>query len=115
MNKPVLALCAEKKGEVVGPAGGETGGPRCLAEARMLLKTALFHYFRVQIANVNFLHRVCQIKNEKKQNFFRGTYPPTHIISTSLIYKLPQQNASQKSLFFHFFCPHHVILTVIVK
>jgi hypothetical protein len=25
---------AHKKGEVVGPAGGETGGPRCLAEVR---------------------------------------------------------------------------------
>jgi hypothetical protein len=33
----------EKNGEVVGPAGGETGGPRCLAEVRKLPKTALFH------------------------------------------------------------------------
>jgi len=30
-----------KKGEVVDPAGGETGVPRCLAEDYMLLKAAL--------------------------------------------------------------------------
>jgi hypothetical protein len=35
--------CAQKKGEVVGPAGGETGVPRCLAEVRELLKAVLFH------------------------------------------------------------------------
>jgi hypothetical protein len=33
---------AHKKGEVVGPAGGETGGPHCLAEVYKLLKTALY-------------------------------------------------------------------------
>jgi hypothetical protein len=33
----------QKNGEVVGPAGGETGGPRCLAEVRKLPKAALFH------------------------------------------------------------------------
>ncbi len=38
-----LDVCA-KKGEVVEPAGGETGMPRCLAEVRKLLKAALFHY-----------------------------------------------------------------------
>ena len=31
---------AHKKGEVVGPAGGETGVPRCLAEVRKLPKAA---------------------------------------------------------------------------
>jgi hypothetical protein len=35
---------AHKKGEVVGPAGGETGGPRCLAEVRKLLKAANFNF-----------------------------------------------------------------------
>jgi hypothetical protein len=33
---------AHKKGEVVEPAGGETGVPRCLAEVRKLPKAALF-------------------------------------------------------------------------
>lgn len=33
---------AHKKGEVVGPAGGETGVPRCLAEDRKLLSAASF-------------------------------------------------------------------------
>jgi len=100
MNKPVLTLRAEKKGEVVGPAGGETGGPRCLAEACKLLKAALFRYFRVRIENTNFLHRVCQIKNGKNKIFSGELIPPTRIILLKLIYKLPQQNASQKSLFF---------------
>ena len=31
-------MCAHKKGEVVGPAGGETGGPHCLAEVYLLPK-----------------------------------------------------------------------------
>jgi hypothetical protein len=30
---------------VVGPAGGETGGPRCLAEVYKLLKAAYLPYF----------------------------------------------------------------------
>jgi len=30
----------KKNGEVVGPAGGETGGPRCLAEAYIKLQKA---------------------------------------------------------------------------
>jgi len=40
--------CAHKKGEVVEPAGGETGVPRCLAEVRKPLHAASFHYFKVQ-------------------------------------------------------------------
>jgi len=36
---------AHKKGEVVGPAGGETGVPHCLAEVRKLPETAAIHYF----------------------------------------------------------------------
>jgi hypothetical protein len=37
-----MAENREKKGEVVVPAGGETGRPRCLAEVRKHLKV---HYF----------------------------------------------------------------------
>ena len=37
-----------KKGEVVEPAGGETGGPRCLAEVRKPQIMALFRHFRAQ-------------------------------------------------------------------
>jgi hypothetical protein len=54
-NSEQLSLCLlrtcwfrvvrTKKGEVVEPAGGETGVPRCLAEVRKLLKAALLHYF----------------------------------------------------------------------
>jgi hypothetical protein len=33
---------AHKKGEVVEPAGGETGEPRCLAEVHKLLKQLYF-------------------------------------------------------------------------
>jgi len=54
--------CAHKKGEVVGPAGGETGVPRCLAEVRMLLKAALFHYFWIQATDANSYKKACQIK-----------------------------------------------------
>jgi len=33
-----IQKCAHKKGEVVGPAGGETGGPHCLAEVYQPLR-----------------------------------------------------------------------------
>ena len=36
----------QKKGEVVGPAGGETGVPRCLAEVYIPPITAAFCYFK---------------------------------------------------------------------
>ena len=39
-----LSNYAHKKGEGVVPAGGETGGPHCLAEVYKAVKTAL--YFR---------------------------------------------------------------------
>ena len=35
-TRPSVSLSAHKKGEVVEPAGGETGVPRCLAEVLML-------------------------------------------------------------------------------
>jgi len=38
-----------KKGEVVEPAGGETGVPRCLAEAYMLLYAAFLRYFKKRL------------------------------------------------------------------
>jgi len=44
---------AHKKGEVVGPAGGETGVPHCLAEVHRLLKTASFCCFQGQKYNSN--------------------------------------------------------------
>jgi hypothetical protein len=66
-----------KKGEVVGPAGGETGVPRCLAEVRKLLKAALFHYFWIQATDANFYKKVCQIK--KNKNFSGGHITPTSI------------------------------------
>jgi len=41
LSRDSLSLtCAQKKGEVVGPAGGETGVPRGLAEACKLLGAA---------------------------------------------------------------------------
>jgi hypothetical protein len=32
-----------KKGEVVGPAGGDTGGPHCLAEVYKPLRVSILH------------------------------------------------------------------------
>ena len=53
MDKSVLRVCAQKKGEVVGPAGGETGVPRRLAEARKLPLAASIRYFKTQTAEIN--------------------------------------------------------------
>ena len=43
MDEPAQQY-AHKKGEVVGPAGGETGVPRCLAEVHKLLIAASFRH-----------------------------------------------------------------------
>jgi len=50
-----------KKGEVVEPAGGETGVPRCLAEVRKLLRAALFQCFKLQFSPAG---EACQTKNK---------------------------------------------------
>ena len=39
--KTSLPPTAHKNGEVVGPAGGGTGGPHCLAEVHKLLAATL--------------------------------------------------------------------------
>jgi len=43
------ARCAHKKGEVVGPAGGETGVPHCLAEVRKLPEAASFQFSKNKV------------------------------------------------------------------
>jgi hypothetical protein len=53
---------AHKKGEVVEPAGGETGGPRCLAEVRELPMAALSRQFKLTARKFNFSERACQTK-----------------------------------------------------
>jgi len=58
---------AHKKGEVVGPAGGGTGGPHCLAEDYKLLKAALFHLFKEPLKNNNSDNPVKQ-KTRKEKN-----------------------------------------------
>jgi len=40
---------AQNNGEVVVPAGGETGGPRCLAEVYKLQYTAQFYEIKEQV------------------------------------------------------------------
>ena len=45
-----------KKGEVVAPAGGETGKPRCLAEVRKLREAVLLHFnSQKSLKNANYL------------------------------------------------------------
>ena len=66
------ANCAHKKGEVVEPAGGETGGPRCLAEVRKLLVAALFRRFRFQAENVTYSKEPVKEKNK----IFGGNFLP---------------------------------------
>ena len=53
---------AHQKGEVVGPAGGVTGVPRCLAEVRKLPKAASFHYYNRQTRKTNPYRKTCQTK-----------------------------------------------------
>ena len=82
-----------KKGEVVGPAGGETGGPRCLAEALKLPWAAYCRYVYCSSAK-----RLCQQKNSAS----RGLFSPILANYNQSLYRLKPANASQK-LFFSFF------------
>jgi len=50
-------------GEVVGPAGGETGVPRCLAEVWKLLNQPLFSFPTVNLMRPKALVKV---KKRKK-------------------------------------------------
>jgi len=52
-----------KKGEVVGPAGGETGVPRCLAEDYKLQIAALFHHFVKILKSLTFFQKAVKQKN----------------------------------------------------
>jgi hypothetical protein len=51
---------AHKKGEVVGPAGGDTGGPHCLAEVYQPLKGVSILYLKEQNK------RIMRLKNPVK-------------------------------------------------
>jgi len=64
-----------KKGEVVGPAGGGTGEPRCLAEVRELLKAALLHYFKRYAKKLTFSKNT--VKYKKK--YFLGDIAPPYL------------------------------------
>lgn len=54
-----------KKGEVVVPAGGETGLPHCLAEVRKLLRSFISLFCCVG-KDAIYLGKKRQIKNENK-------------------------------------------------
>jgi hypothetical protein len=47
----MIRSCAEKKGEVVEPAGGETGVPHCLAEDYKLPMAALYLLINFAVKN----------------------------------------------------------------
>jgi len=66
---------AHKKGEVVVPAGGETGGPHCLAEVHKLLKTAL--YFKQQTKKLTLLENPFKRKIQELKKPSRGYFHPT--------------------------------------
>jgi hypothetical protein len=56
---------AHKKGEVVGPAGGDTGGPHCLAEVYQPLKRGINSLFKRTEQENNAFKKSCQIKNKR--------------------------------------------------
>jgi len=59
---PVAGQQISKKGEVVGPAGGETGVPRCLAEVRKLQEAANLQHVK---SYTNTSGNACQKKKRK--------------------------------------------------
>jgi len=75
------SVCAHKKGEVVEPAGGETGGPHCLAEVYQPLRGASIHYLKeLNKQNIEFRNS-CQTKNEKQGKIARCLLSTPHFIN----------------------------------
>jgi len=102
---------AHKKGEVVGPAGGETGIPRCLAEVRKPLRAASLHYFNEQIEEFNPSRKNCQIKKQKNLYGGYGPCPPfLHRPSIFSIYFMDIK-CKTKIDFLQFFCTCQIILS----
>jgi len=90
---------ANKNGEVVGPAGGETGGPRCLAEDQKLPQAT-------QISGIKELllpHQpVCQLK-PPHHTCNRACLPP-HPLHWCVHYTRPRAVPQDKNrVFLHFF------------
>ncbi len=92
-----------KKGEVVGPAGGETGGPRCLAEDRKLLRAALFRYDKTQHKKLTFSKNAVKQKNEKIKNSLRDFRPPDSYLFSMFTIQLLVIKCKQKIVFLRFF------------
>jgi len=84
-----------KKGEVVEPAGGETGGPRCLAEVQKPRNAAL-------LQNYQPLFKLENNSVKLKAPFFLETLCSSHHYTDKALYSLLSENASRKSLFFIF-------------
>ncbi len=100
-----LRVCAQKKGEVVGPAGGETGVPRCLAEVRKLPVAASIRYFKTRTAKINAFKKIVKRKIKKLLED-----SPTNLLS---IFKINIQvmtiKCKSKIHFFSFFSAYYVI------
>jgi hypothetical protein len=79
-----VKIYAHKRGEEVGPAGGETGEPPCLAEVHQLPKTAAIYFFNE--GNINSSSQGCQVK--KTKNFLSCFAPQFRIFISKLLYKL---------------------------
>jgi len=54
--------CAHKKGEVVEPAGGETGEPHCLAEVYQLLRSSFDSSANLKEQPIELLRKILSAK-----------------------------------------------------
>jgi len=96
-----LGICAHKKGEVVGPAGGETGGPHCLAEVYLLLKKQHKSERKLMLITL-------YVKQKNKRTANCKGYIPTPCPLSNIIIQAPAQKYKDKiafSLFFSKKCP----------
>jgi len=104
---------AHKKGEVVGPAGGETGGPHCLAEVYQPLRGINSLSQRTNQQN-NTFRKYCQTKNERTGKIRKVfIIHPTfhHYISIHVL----AEKSKYKIQLFCFFYEHRIICTVITS
>ena len=103
--------CAHKKGEVVGPAGGETGGPHCLAEVYLPQRGINSLSQRTNQHN-NTFRKCCQTKNKRTERIRKVFvihptfyhYISIHVLAEKSKYKI------QLFCFFYEYCTIHTMI-----
>jgi len=97
-------MCAHKKGEVVEPAGGETGERHCLAEVYQLPRSSFDSSANLKEQPIELLRKILSAKNERTVKNNRGnSCTPKLPRNDYVIVQLTAIKSKHKMAFFSFF------------